>query len=53
MLFVNPEIFAIGDWKDDDPRIHKDVNCRYRDWRTANDILYELIKADMLESVIG
>lgn len=50
MLFVSPIIFDVNDWKDDDPRIHKDVNCRYRDHRTYLDIIYELIKADMLES---
>lgn len=35
---------------DNDPRIHKDANCRYRDNRTYLDIIYELIKADMLKS---
>lgn len=50
MLFVSSIIFDVNDWKDDDPRIHKDVNCRYRDHRTYLDIIYELIKADMLES---
>lgn len=49
MIFVSPVTFAINDWKKDDPRIHSHPNCRYRDWRTAIDILYELIKADMLE----
>lgn len=50
MLFVSPIIFGVNDWKDDDPRIHKDVNCIYKDHRTYLDIIYELIKADMLES---
>ena len=49
MIFVSPVLFDIQDWREDDPRIHKKPNCRYSDRRTAEDILYELIKADMLE----
>lgn len=48
MLFVSSAIFDVNDWIDNDPRIHKDANCRYRDHRTYLDIIYELIKADML-----
>ena len=48
MIFVSPVCFAINDWKEDDPRIHKNPNCRYRDWRTALDIVYELIKDGLL-----
>lgn len=50
MLFVSDVCFAVNDWDKNDPRIHKDANCRYRDNRTALDIIYELIKADMLKS---
>lgn len=50
MLFVSPVCFDVMDWKDDDERIHKHANCRYRDYRTYMDIIYELIKADLLES---
>ena len=50
MLFVSDSYFGVNDWNKDDPRIHKDANCRYRDNRTALDIIYELIKADMLKS---
>lgn len=50
MLFVSNAIFDVNDWKCNDPRIHKDANCRYRDRRTYLDIIYELIKADMLVS---
>lgn len=46
--FVSSAIFDVNDWIDNDPRIHKDANCRYRDHRTYLDIIYELIKADML-----
>ena len=52
MLFVSPVIFDVGEWRDDDTRIHKKANCRYRDNRTYLDIIYDLIKADMLESVL-
>lgn len=49
MLFVSNVCFAVNDWNKDDPWIHKDANCRYGDERTALDIIYELIKADMLK----
>lgn len=49
MLFVSPVIFDIQDWEDNDPRIHSVPNCKYRDHRTSTDILYQLIKADMLK----
>ena len=48
-LFVSHVMFDIQDWKNDDKRIHKKANCRYRDHRTSTDILYQLIKADMLK----
>ncbi|MCI5852286.1 MAG: hypothetical protein MR015_01420 [Clostridiales bacterium] len=50
MLFVSDVHFDVLDWDENDPRIHKKVNCRYRDRRTALDIIYELIKTDMLKS---
>ena len=50
MLFVSDSYFGVNDWNKDDPRIHKKANCKYRDRRTALDIIYELIKADMLKS---
>ena len=48
MIFVSPVLYEIVEWEDDDPRIHKRPNCRYRDIRTALDITYDLIKADMI-----
>ena len=48
MLFVSNKCFEIIDWKDNDPRIHKKANCKYRDTRDALDIVYDLIKAGML-----
>lgn len=53
MIFISPFIYDINDWVDDDPRIHERPNCKYRDPRTALDITYELIKADMLEMIPG
>lgn len=50
MLFVSSAIFDVNEWRGNDPRIHKDANCRYRDRRTYLDIIYELVKADMLIS---
>lgn len=52
MLFVSDVCFAVNDWKDDDQRIHKNANCRYSDQRDYLDVIYQLIKADMLESDI-
>ena len=49
VIFVSPTMIDIQDWKSDDKRIHKKANCRYRDHRTSTDILYQLIKADMLK----
>ena len=53
MLFVSKSYFDIMAWDDNDPRIHADANCRYRDSRTALDITYELIVNGMLEEVFG
>lgn len=50
MLFVSDVCFAVNDWKEGDPRIHKNANCRYSDQRDWLDVVYQLIKADMLES---
>ena len=50
MLFVSDVCFAVNDWKDDDARIHRNANCRYSDQRDYLDIIYRLIKADMLVS---
>lgn len=52
MLFVSDVCFSVNGWKEDDPRIHKNANCRYGDQRDWLDIIYHLIKADMLESDI-
>ena len=49
LFFVSPKCFMIEEWRKDDLRIHDRPNCRYRDHRTAIDILYDLIKAGMLK----
>lgn len=51
MLFVSNVRFDVSDWNKDDPRIHTRPNCKYRDYRDALDIIYDLIKADMLVKV--
>lgn len=48
-IFVSPKCFMIEEWRKGDSRIHERPNCRYRDDRTAIDILYDLIKAGMLK----
>ena len=53
MLFVSRSCFDIMAWDDNDPRTHADANCRYGDNRTALNITYKLIKADLLEEVFG
>ncbi len=50
MIFVSDVHFAVNPWNECDPRIHKNANCRYKDHRDADDIVYGLIKAGMLRS---
>lgn len=52
MLFVSDVCFAVNDWAENDPRIHKRANCRYRDERDWLDIVYLLIKNNMLRSTM-
>ena len=42
MIFISKEYVSILDWKDSDPRIHARPNCKYRDQRTALEIVVEL-----------
>ena len=49
MIFVSPELYCINAWKDNDTRIHKKANCRYRDKRDALDITFDLIEVGLLE----
>lgn len=48
MIFLSPVMIDIIKWQEDDPRIHKRANCRYRDGRTALEIMCELIQANMV-----
>lgn len=47
-IFLSPVMVAIDDWKDNDPRIHKKANCRYRDGRTALEFIVEMAKNNMI-----
>lgn len=49
VIFVSPTMIDIQSWERDNPRIHDRPNCKYRDMKTTLDILYQLIKADMLK----
>ena len=43
-IFVSSVMVSIVKWTDDDPRLHKNVNCKWRDNRTALEFLCELVK---------
>ena len=48
MIFLSRVMINIIKWDEKDPRIHKNANCRYRDKRTALEIMCELIKNNMV-----
>ena len=48
IIFLSPVMVAIMKWKEDDPRIHKKANCRYRDRRTALEFIVEMAKDNMI-----
>ena len=48
-IFVSQGMIDIQDWNHNDSRLHRVVKCKYRDHRTSTDLLYQLIKADMLK----
>lgn len=48
MIFLSPVMIDIIKWQEDDPRVHKKANCRYKDGRTALEIMCELIQAKMV-----
>lgn len=50
MIFVSPYVYTLNKWEPEDPKIHKNPNCRYRDRRDALDITCELIQAGMLRA---
>ena len=53
IFFVSPKCFDIQDWGKDDPRIHSKPNCRYKDTREVIDVIYDLIKADILKKEVS
>jgi hypothetical protein len=53
MMFLSKYMIDILDWKEDDPRIHSRANCAYRDARTAEDYLCELIQQDLVDTHYG
>lgn len=48
MIFLSPVMIDIIKWDESDPRIHSKPNCKYRDGRTALEIMCELIKNNMV-----
>ena len=47
-IFLSPKMLDINKWENNDPRIHKNANCRYRDGRTALEIVVEMAKNNMV-----
>lgn len=48
MIFLSPKLIEVISWNDFDPRIHAKPNCRFRDPRPSEVLMYEMIKADMI-----
>ncbi len=48
MIFLSPVMIDIIKWDETDPRIHKKANCKYRDKRTALEIMCKLIQNNMV-----
>lgn len=53
MMFLSKYMIDVIDWKDDDPRVHSRANCSYRDTRTAEDFLCELIQLGVVDTHYG
>jgi len=49
MIFLSPVMIDIIEWNDNDPRIHNKPNCRYKDKRTALDIVVQFVKKGMVD----
>ena len=49
MIFLSPLMITIFPWTDDDPRIHKNANCRYKDNRTAIEIICEMAISGLIK----
>lgn len=48
VMYIGAGIY-IEDWDSDDPRIHKNPNCKYRSDLTVCDMLFDLIQAGLVE----
>ena len=48
VIFIGEGLY-VSKWKDDDSRIHKDANCKYRSNQTALDEVHDLTIAGILE----
>lgn len=53
MMFLSKYMIEIIPWNYDDPRVHKKANCRYRDVRTAEDYMCELIQLGLVDTHYG
>ena len=49
IIFITPLMINIISWTDDDPRIHSKPNCRYRDRRSALEIICEMAMNGLLK----
>lgn len=49
MIFVSPFMIEIFPWVKDDPRIHKNPNCRYLDKRRVIEIICEMAMNGLLK----
>lgn len=51
VIYIGNGIY-IQDWKEDDPRIHSNANCKYRSKSTCLDVMYDLITAGLVEKKV-
>lgn len=49
MIFLSSFVIEIFPWAKDDPRIHKNPNCRYKDKRTAIEIICEMAISGLIK----
>ena len=49
MIFLSPLRIEIIPWIYDDPRIHKNANCRYKDNRTSIEIICEMAISGLIK----
>lgn len=49
-IFLSPAMVDIIKWDKNDIRIHKNANCKYKDGRTALEIVCEMVKNNMITS---